>query len=255
MKTATQVTWGNPVAETVNYSGIDDLTVVGGSGNNTIIDPGSQNTTIIGGPANNMVVIANTVGNGVVFQDGGGTNHVTVVMGDLLGPVTLESTTGTTDATVTAHSGTNVLTLTANQLGGDGETINLSGTLASLTIDGSSGQNQLVVVGSVSTPLILQDVAVGTTTALFLGQPRIFRSVRDLHGDGERRHPGRRDPVRDRAVPGRWDKRRHRGRAQRRCRHVRDKGAGGRQPHDHRRLPREQPLRVQSRHHDPNAAT
>ncbi len=176
VKTATQVTWGNPTTETVNYSGIENLSVVGGSGNNTIIDPGSQNTTIIGGPAANTVVIANTVGDGVVFQDGGGTNHVAVVMGNLLGLVTLDGTTGTTSVTVAAPSGMNVLTLTAAQLVGAGETIdfNLGGTFAGLTIDGSSGQNQVVVMGSVSAPLVLKDVAVVTTTTLTSSSSSVF---------------------------------------------------------------------------------
>jgi hypothetical protein len=168
-KTATQVTWGNPVQETVNYSGIENLTVDGRAGtNNTIIDPGSPNTTIMGGPGINNITIANTGAAGVVFQDGGGTNNITVVMGNLLGPVTLNGTTGTTQVTVKAPAGANVLTLTGTQLTGAGQTINfnLGTTLSKLSIDGSTGNDQLVVVGNPPAPLTLENVIVATTTTL-----------------------------------------------------------------------------------------
>jgi hypothetical protein len=169
VKTATSITWGSPVTETINYSGIEYLIVNGQRGTyNTITDPGSQNTTIIGGPGVNNIFLANTVGNGVVFQDGGGTNAITVTMGNLLGPVTLNGTTGTTQVTVVAPAGNNVLTLSATQLTGAGETINfnLGTTLTSLVIDGSAGNNQLVVQGSPPGPLTLVNVIVATSTSV-----------------------------------------------------------------------------------------
>jgi hypothetical protein len=160
-KTATQVTWGNPVQETVNYSGIENLTVDGSAGtNNTILDPGNPATTILGGPGINNVTLANTGTAGVVFKSGGGTNNITVVMGNLLGPVTLDGTTGTTQVTVVAPAGANVLTLTATQLTGAGQTINfnLGATLTHLTVNGSAGNNQLAVQGAPPAPLTLANV-------------------------------------------------------------------------------------------------
>jgi hypothetical protein len=168
-KTAAQITWGNPITETINYSGIQTLVVNGQAGTyNTINDPGSQNTTIIGGPGVNNVTLANTVGNGVVFQDGGGTNTITVIMGNLLGPVTLDGTTGSTQVTVVAPAGNNILTLSATQLTWDGETINfnLGTTLTNLTIDGSAGSNQLVLEGSPPGPLTLINVIVATSMSV-----------------------------------------------------------------------------------------
>jgi hypothetical protein len=161
------VTWGNPATETINYSGMAHFTVDASPGtNNTLIDPGSQDTSIIGGPGTNTVSIANTVGTGVVFQDGGGTNNITIIMGNLLGPVTLNGTTGTTQVTVVAPAGNNVLTLSATQLTGASETINfnLGTTLTSLVIDGSAGTNQLVPEGSPPGPLTLINVIVATST-------------------------------------------------------------------------------------------
>jgi hypothetical protein len=169
VKTATQITWGNPATEIINYSGIENLTIDLSAGtNNTVIDPGSQNTTIIGGPGTNNITIANTVGNGVVFQDGGGTNNITIDMGNLQGPVTINGTTGTTQVTIVAPAGSNILTLSGTQLTGAGETIdfNLGTTLTNLTVDGSAGQNQLVVQGTPPGPLTLTNVIVGTTTSV-----------------------------------------------------------------------------------------
>jgi hypothetical protein len=168
VKTATQVTWGNPATETINYSGIESLTVdLSAGSNNTVIDPGNPNTTIIGGAGINNITIANTGGNGLVFQDGGGINNITIDMGNLQGPVTINGTTGTTRMTIVAPAGSNVLTLTGSQLSGAGQTINLNlgTTLANLTVDGSAGQNQLVVQGTPPGPLALTSVIVGTTTA------------------------------------------------------------------------------------------
>src|SRR5439155_8145958 len=128
-----------------------DLTVDASAGtNNTIIGPGSPSTTIIGGPGINNVTLANTGTAGVVFQDGGGTNHITIVMGNLLGPVTLNGTTGTTQVTVVAPAGNNVLTLSASQLTGAGQTINfnLGATFTKLSIDGSAGVNHLLAQGT-----------------------------------------------------------------------------------------------------------
>src|SRR5262249_44869502 len=127
VKTATQIAWGNPATETINYANVEHLVVDASAGtNNTIIDPGSPETTIIGGPGVNDIFIANTGEGGVVFQDGGGANNITVTMGNLLGPVTLNGGAGITQVTVVAPGGNNVLTLTSAQLTGAGETIHFN---------------------------------------------------------------------------------------------------------------------------------
>jgi hypothetical protein len=169
VKRAGQITWGNPATETVNYSGVTNLVLdLTPGSNNTVIDPGSQNATIIGGPGVNNVALANTVGSGVVFQDGGGTNNIAVTLGSLAWPVTLNGTTGANQVTATLPAGNNVFTLTGTQLSGDGQTVNfnLGSTLTALTIDGTAGNNQLVPSGTVPAPLVLKNVIVSTTCAV-----------------------------------------------------------------------------------------
>jgi hypothetical protein len=104
-------------------------------------------------------------------------------MGNLLGPVTLNGTTGSTQVTVVAPAGNNVLDLSATQLTGAGETINfnLGATLGSLAVDGSAGNNQVVVQGSPPGPLTVKNVVLPTTTAVgrianpsYFGQPLIL---------------------------------------------------------------------------------
>src|SRR5262249_16418795 len=132
---ANTITWGPTAAqavETVRYAGIQATNIYGGQGSNFITDPGSQ-TTIFGGPPANTTTITPTTGGGVVLNGGPSTstNTYIITMGNLLGPVTINSTTGTCTVTVNGATGSNVLTLTSTQLTGAGQTINLNlGTTA-----------------------------------------------------------------------------------------------------------------------------
>jgi hypothetical protein len=167
------ITWGptsaNPV-ETVQYSGIQSINIFGGQGNNIIQDPGSH-TTIYDGPRANTVTITATNGNGVVINGGPGssTDNYIIDMGNLLAPVTINSTAGTCMATINAPPGSNVLTLTSTQLTGDGETINfnLGTTITNLSVVGGGTNNQLVVQGSPPGPVTAKNIAptVGGITA------------------------------------------------------------------------------------------
>jgi hypothetical protein len=158
--TTTTSTWieedfnQNPIkVEIVHYPGIDRdncyKNIYGGDAQyHTYNDPGSQ-TTIYGGPGDNTFIITATSGNGVVLNGGGGANNYIIDMASLAGPVTVNNSTGTSTLTVLAPPGTNTLTLSATQLSGAGETINLNlGTTATnITVDGSAGTNQLVLQG------------------------------------------------------------------------------------------------------------
>jgi parallel beta-helix repeat protein len=169
-KTSGQITWGSPVTETVHWTNIPNQTINAmGAGQNYVIDPGG-NTIINGGPGTNTITITATTGNGVVINGGPNANNYVITMGNLLGPVTINSTTGTSMVTVNAPPGSNVLTITPSQLTGAGQTINfnLGTTATNVTVAGGAGNNnQLVVVGSPPGPLTVQHVAptLGAITA------------------------------------------------------------------------------------------
>jgi hypothetical protein len=168
------ITWGassGPPSETVTYSGIQPVNINGGAGTNVINDPGGQ-TTITGGPRQNTITITATSGNGVVLNGGPSTstNNYIITMGNLLGPVTINSTTGTSTVTINGPPGSNVLTLSPTQLTGAGQTINfnLGTTATNFTVaGGASNNNQLVVQGTPPGPLTVQQIAptVGPITA------------------------------------------------------------------------------------------
>jgi hypothetical protein len=153
------ISWASasgPPAEIVTYSGTQAPTINGGAGPNFITDPGSG-TIINGGPRQNTITITATSGSGVVINGGPSTSTNTYIinMGSLLGPVTINSTTGTCTVTVYAPGGSNTLTLSSTQLTGAGQTINLNlgSTATSLTVDGSAGNNQLIVQGTPPAPV------------------------------------------------------------------------------------------------------
>jgi hypothetical protein len=163
---ASTISWAasaGAASQITSYSGIGAVTINGGAGPNYITDPGAR-TTINDGPRQNTIVITATSGPGVILNGGpsSSTNNYIIDMGSLNGPVTINSTTGTCTVTVNGPPGSNVLTLTATQLTGDGETINfnLGSTATNLTVaGGSSNNNQLVIQGSPA-PLTPQNVVL-----------------------------------------------------------------------------------------------
>jgi predicted outer membrane repeat protein len=161
-KTPGQITWGNPVSETIYRANIQNVTInANGTGQNYVNDPGS-NTVINGGPGTNTITITATTGNGVVINGGPHANNYVITMGNLLGPVTINSTAGTSTVTVNGPPGSNKLTLSSTQLTGAGQTINfnLGSTATSFTVSGGNGNNnQLVVQGTPPGPLTAQNLA------------------------------------------------------------------------------------------------
>ena len=108
-KSGARSAWGaSSVApsQITTYSGIGAVTINGGAGPNDITDPGAR-TTINGGPSLNTIVITATSAAGVVLNGGpdSSTNHYIIDMGSLLGPVAINSTTGTCTATVNGPPG------------------------------------------------------------------------------------------------------------------------------------------------------
>jgi hypothetical protein len=164
-KSTGTISWGaSSVApsQITTYSGLGAVIINGGAGPNYITDPGAR-TTINGGPGQNTIVITATSASGVVLNGGpsSSTNHYIIDMGSLLGPVTINSTTGTCTVTVNDPPGSNVLTLTSTQLTGDGETINfnLGSTATNFTVAGGGGNNnQLVEEGTPPGPVTAPNV-------------------------------------------------------------------------------------------------
>ncbi len=127
------------------------------------------NLRVNGGGGNDSFLVQGVAARAALTIDagtGGGNSAITVVMGHLLGPVTLTGTTGTTQVTVNAPAGRNVLTLTATQLIGAGEALNfnLGTTFTRLIVDGSAGPNELIVQGTPPAPLTLINVLLPTVT-------------------------------------------------------------------------------------------
>jgi uncharacterized delta-60 repeat protein len=155
----------------VDFSGVEQAILDAGAGDDIIHDPDSTNLTLLGGPGNDTIFITSTTGP-VVADGGDGANTYVITMGNLAGPVTVNNTTGTSTLTVIAPPGSNTLTLTATQLTGAGQTINLNlgATAAGITVDGIAGNNQLVLQGPPPgpvTPLNVSNLSpvVGLITA------------------------------------------------------------------------------------------
>jgi hypothetical protein len=124
------------------YSGVENLTLVGGTGTNDIIDPdtgtsGVLSTRIVAGPGTNNILITSSASNGVVIDSTAGTSNITIDLGQLAAPVTVTSQTddpavsvtvvGTDSPDVVEVSGSTVQTAS-------GETINLDTQVEALTV-------------------------------------------------------------------------------------------------------------------------
>ena len=93
VKTATEVTFGNPPTETIAYSGIGHVVLDGGDGSDTIRDPGSG-TLILGGSGDDTIIIDATDGSGVWLDGGEGSDAYDIQFGNLFGPVVVADTGG-----------------------------------------------------------------------------------------------------------------------------------------------------------------
>jgi streptogramin lyase len=154
-KTSGLINWVSPVAETIAYTAVQNVTIASDSTTtNYFLDPGSQDTTLVGGPGSNTFVINSAVGNGVVIQGGPASNTYIVNLGSLAGPVTVNnsSPSASNSLTVNGAPGNNTITASGNQVTSSGQTININVLLASATINGGSGNNQ-ITVANLSVPV------------------------------------------------------------------------------------------------------
>jgi uncharacterized repeat protein (TIGR03803 family) len=146
-KTPGQITWGNPVTETVLRNGIPNTVITAnGTSQNYINDPGGS-TTINGGPGANTITITATTGSGVVIKGGPRTNTYIVDLGSLAGPVTIQNNNNaaTNNLVVNGAAGNNTIVVVGNQITAAAQTITDTASLANLTVNGGSGNNQVSV--------------------------------------------------------------------------------------------------------------
>ncbi len=146
-KTLGQITWGNPVTETVYRSGILNTTInANGTSNNYVNDPGG-NTIINGGPGANTITITAATGNGVVINGGPSSNNYVIDLGSLTAPVAIQNGNAgaANNLTVNGAAGDNTITASGNQVTEGSQTITVTAPLTSAAIDGGSGNNQITV--------------------------------------------------------------------------------------------------------------
>jgi ELWxxDGT repeat protein len=119
----------------VTYSGVEQMTLNAGGGDDYIGDPGSTGIRLLGGPGNDTIVVASTTG--PVYVDGGeGSDTTLIQFGDLQGPVTVADTgtTGTDSVQVTAAAGGPPLTVSGTQLAQDGQTVTVTLPASDLSV-------------------------------------------------------------------------------------------------------------------------
>ncbi len=173
-KNNAEVTISSPFQEQVLTTGIETRTIHGGTGSDTITDPGSD-TFLFGDEGDDTIIIDATTGTGVSAFGGEGNDSYIINLGSLAGPVTVTDTAGSNTVQVIGTPGSDDLTLTStatsSQLAtGTGETINLNvggATATALAIDGGAGTNNvsLVTVPGVSPPVQV----TATHVALVIG--------------------------------------------------------------------------------------
>jgi uncharacterized delta-60 repeat protein len=225
--TDTQVTRGSPVAETVNYAGVEGLTV-NGAGGNDVLDDLRSNTTLLGGAGDDTVIVRATLAGTLLVDGQDGSDNFLIHLGSLLGAVSLtdSGTTGTDRVTIQATAGNDVLLATATQVTRGAETITYGATLenltlragagtdtltvnstgpSGLTVDGQDGSDSVTVhLGSLAGPVTLADSGTGDTDAVTIqgtpGDEVLTLTAAQLTGGGETIHFGQ--PVAQLTVDG-----------------------------------------------------
>src|SRR5262249_18282222 len=136
-----------PYLETVNFSGLEHVTLNAGAGNDTIHDPG-QDTTILGGPGDDVITIDATTGTGVTVDGGDGADTYVIVAAQLQGPIAIadSGTTGSDSLTVQGSAAPDTIVLTADGVIINGVAVSFGGAVEALTVDGGGGAGDSVVV-------------------------------------------------------------------------------------------------------------
>ncbi len=177
-KTPGQITWGDPVTDTVSFSGIPNIVInANGTSQNYINDPGGS-TVINGGTGANTVTISATTGSGVVINGGPNTNSYVVDLGSLAGPVSINNSNSTAQDNVVVNgaAGNNVIAVAGDAVvaGGGAETISLAeaAPLASLALNGGPNANTYVIaLGNLPGPVTIDNSNTGADDTLVVNAP------------------------------------------------------------------------------------
>jgi CSLREA domain-containing protein len=159
-----------PAQHTILYTGIEDVTVDAGEGDDLITIQGSQ-TTVLGGAGSDRFVVEGNGPHGLLLDGQEGSDAYEVHFGNLTGAVTVADSgaTGSDTATVYGTAGDDVLTVDGTTVARGGETIVLSESLEGLTIDAGEGEDQVSVVNPSPVPVAVRNtgavVAEGTDGA------------------------------------------------------------------------------------------
>ena len=157
--TTNQVTLQGTFTGTVNLQGVEDLTVDGSDGNDTITVDGSQ-TTILGGAGNDTIVVLANGPHGLLLDGQEGADDYAIQFGSLVGPVTVDDTgTDSTDSlTINGTAGEDILVQTGMQISRGDETVVFGASVDSVTVAAGEG-DQFVVTEPSSVPLLLDGAA------------------------------------------------------------------------------------------------
>jgi hypothetical protein len=160
--TTTVVTRANSTDQPVTFQGIKSGTINGGPLPNQFIDPGGTNLTLVGGTGDNSFILRNTTGP-VNADGGGGSNTYAIYGATLQGPVTVSdsTTTGTDSVTIIGSTGPDTFTQTGNQVSVNGMSpVTLGAGIKSVVLDAGGGNGQVVVNGAPPVPFTTTTLTV-----------------------------------------------------------------------------------------------
>ncbi|MCU0963084.1 MAG: PKD domain-containing protein, partial [Pirellulaceae bacterium] len=169
VETEGQITRGDPVVEHISYTGIEDVKIKGGPGQDKIRKLAGH-TTILGGADDDTITVAAALEEGVFVDGEDGSDTYSILFGGLGGPVTVSDTgtTGSDSLAVYGTTGSDLITVDGQTItcgGTAAQRIILSRTLESLTIDTRGGDDQVTIAVSSVVPLAVR----GSTEAVITG--------------------------------------------------------------------------------------
>ena len=188
--TGTQVLRGNPVIETVNYSGMEELMLDAGKGSDqvTVLDTFVP-TRILGGDGDDIVAIQKTGSEPLTVDGNDGSDQIMIDLGELLGVVVVADS-GATGEDLLQVNGTpndDRIVVREGLITFDGETITYVG-MEKVIVDGGAGENFVVVEEELITPTLWLNAAgsgVAAGVLLIVGTDhRDIVSVNVSNGNG-----------------------------------------------------------------------
>jgi hypothetical protein len=143
-----------------DFSGIESGVLNAAAGNDTVLDPDTFNWLLLGGPGNDAITVESTAGPGVTVDGGDGSDSVTILLGDLEGPVAVSDsgTTGADTLTIVGTAGNDEFVQSGNEISAGTELVTVSTNLEIVVVDGGGGNDQVTVEGTPTVPVTLSDV-------------------------------------------------------------------------------------------------